>query len=151
MKLTTKLWLQALALLLVAFPAVAQKTVDRVARVNALAGDVRYSSKDGAWVPASIGTKLFAGDKVKTGAGSHADIDLGGNVGIVQVAPRSLFVIDKITSTDAGPDRVTETQLSVNDGAIYAKIKDERVRALVRPNCQLPSAPGSKRSVSCGS
>ena len=122
MKLTTKLWLQALALLLVAFPAVAQKTVDRVARVNALAGDVRYSSKDGAWVPASIGTKLFAGDKVKTGAGSHADIDLGGNVGIVQVAPRSLFVIDKITSTDAGPDRVTETQLSVNDGAIYAKI-----------------------------
>ena len=125
MKLTSKLSLQAiaaLALLLAAFPALAQNTVDRVALVNALAGDVRYSSKDGAWVSASIGTKLYAGDKVKTGPGSHADIDLGGGVGIVQVAPQSVFVIEKITSTDAGPDRVTETQIGVNDGAVYAKI-----------------------------
>ena len=125
MKLTSKFWLQALAavaLLLVAFPARAQKTADRVAVFNAVAGDVRYSTKDGAWVPASIGDKLTAGDKVKTGPGSHADIDLGGNVGIVQVAPQSLFVIEKITSTDAGSERVTETQIAVNDGAIYAKI-----------------------------
>lgn len=125
MKFTSKLSLQAVAalvLLLAAFPALAQKTVDRVALINALAGDVRYSSKDGAWIPAAIGTKLYAGDKVKTGVGSHADIDIGGNVGIVQVAPKSIFVVDKITSTDAGGERVTETQLSVNEGAIYAKI-----------------------------
>ena len=125
MKFTSKLWLQtlaALALFVVAFPALAQNTKERIAVFNAVAGDVRYSSKDGAWVPASIGTKLYAGDKVKTGAGSHADIDLGGNVGIVQVAAQSLFVIEKITSTDAGSERVTETQIAVNDGAIYAKI-----------------------------
>jgi hypothetical protein len=125
MKFTSKVSLQAisaLVLLLAAFPVMAQQTVDRVARINALAGDVRYSSKDGAWVPAAVGTKLHAGDKVKTGVSSHADIDIGGNVGIVQVASKSVFVIEKITSTDAGAERVTETQLSVNDGAIYAKI-----------------------------
>ncbi len=112
----------ALAFLLVAFPVCAQKTVDRVAIINALAGDVRYSNKDGAWVSAATGIKLYAGDKVKTGASSHVDIDIGGNVGIIQVAPQSILVIDKITSTDAGADRVTETQVSVNEGAIYAKI-----------------------------
>lgn len=112
----------ALAFLISSLPALAQKTVDRVAVVNALAGDVRYSTKNGAWVAAVIGTKLYAGDKVKTGAGSHVDIDLGGNVGIIQVASRSLFVIEKITSTDTGAERVTETQIAINDGAIYAKI-----------------------------
>lgn len=114
--------LAAVVFLLAVSPALAQQTVDRVAVINAIAGDVRYSSKDGAWVAAAIGIKLYAGDKVKTGAGSHADVDIGGNVGIIQVAPQSVFVIDKITSTDAGADRVTETQVSVNEGAIYAKI-----------------------------
>ena len=125
MKSISKLSLQAallLALLFTASAAFAQKTVDRIAVINAIAGEVRYSSKDGAWVPAAIGTKLYAGDKVKTGAGSHCDVDLGGNVGIIQVAPLSLFVVEKITSTDAGADRVTETQIGVNEGAIYAKI-----------------------------
>lgn len=125
MNLNSKLSFKALASLVIALVAVsasAQTTVDRVAQFNALAGDVRYSSKDGAWVPAAIGTKLYAGDKVKTGPGSHADIDLGGNVGVVQVAPQSIFVIDKITSTDAGDERVTETQLKVESGAIYSKI-----------------------------
>jgi len=112
----------ALALLISSLPALAQKTVDRVATMMAFAGDVRYSTKDGAWVAAAIGTKLYAGDKVKTGPGSHADIDLGGNVGIVQVAAKSLFVIEKITSTDTGAERVTETQIAINDGAIYSKI-----------------------------
>jgi hypothetical protein len=125
MKLRSKVSIKvfaALALSLLAVSAFAQRTVDRVAQVNALAGDAAYSSKDGAWVPLAVGTKLYAGDKVKTGAGSHVDIDIGGNVGIVQVAPKSLFIIDKITSTDGGSERITETQLKVEGGAIYAKI-----------------------------
>jgi hypothetical protein len=125
MKLSSKLSIKALAALVLSFMAVSafgQRTVDRIAQVNALAGDARYSNKDGAWVPLSIGTKLREGDKVKTGPGSHVDIDIGGNVGIVQVAPQSIFILGKITSTDAGPERVTETQLKVDSGAIYAKI-----------------------------
>lgn len=125
MKLTSKLSLHAVSafvLLLATLPVMAQTTQDRVAIVNALGGSAHYSSKDGAWVGLAVGTRLYAGDKVKTGPSSHVDIDIGGNVGIVQVGPKSVFVIDKITSTDAGADRVTETQLSVNEGGIYAKI-----------------------------
>ena len=109
-------------LLLASVSHAAQNTEERVARVNALAGDVRYSTKGGAFQSASISTKLHQGDIVKTGAGSHVDIDLGGNVGIVQVAPQSTFILDKITSTDAGAERVTETELRVDAGSIYAKI-----------------------------
>lgn len=126
MKLRSKLSLSAvltvLAVSVSTFSALAQKTVDRVARVNAIAGDARYSSKDGAWVPLAVGVKLYAGDKVKTSTGSHVDVDLGGNVGIVHVAPESVFTIDKITSSDAGSERVTETELRVEHGAMYAKI-----------------------------
>src|SRR4051812_9341633 len=105
-----------------ALPVVAQTPVERVARVNALAGVASYSTKGGAFTPLAIGAKLHQGDTVKTTAGSHVDIDLGGNVGIVQVAPQSTFVLDKITTTDAGPERLTQTELRVDAGAIYAKI-----------------------------
>lgn len=101
---------------------VAQTPVERIARVNAIAGVASYSTKGGAFVPLAVGTKLHQGDSVKTGGGSHVDIDLGGNVGIVQVAPQSTFVLDKITTTDAGPERLTQTELRVDGGAIYAKI-----------------------------
>src|SRR5687767_12766855 len=125
MKSTSGISLKVVASLAVfsftVFSAVAQTPVDRIAQVNALAGDAKFSKKGGAFEPLAIGTKLHPGDTVKTGAGSHVDIDLGGNVGIVQVAPQSTFVIDKMTTTDAGSERLTETQLKVETGAIYAK------------------------------
>ncbi len=105
-----------------AFFAAAQTPVERIAQVNALAGDARFSTKGGAFEPLAIGTKLRQGDTIKTGAGSHVDLDLGGNVGIVQVAPQSTFVLDKLTTTEAGSEKLTETQLKVETGAIYAKI-----------------------------
>src|SRR5215216_4745234 len=89
---------------LAALSAVAQTPVERIAQVNALAGDARFSTKGGAFEPLAIGTKLHQGDTIKTGAGSHVDIDLGANVGIVQVAPQSTFVLDKLTTTEAGSD-----------------------------------------------
>jgi len=103
------------------FSAVAQ-TPERSGRVNAIAGDARYSSKGGPYQPLSVGQRLYSGDSIKTGAGSHVDLDVGANVGIVQVTPQSTFVLDKLTVTEAGPDRLTETQLKVEMGAIYAKI-----------------------------
>ena len=107
---------------LMAFSAVAQTPVERIAQVNALAGDARFSTKGGAFEPLALGTKLHQGDTIKTGAGSHVDIDLGGNVGVVQIAPQSTFVLDKLTTTDTGSEKLTETQLKVETGAIYAKI-----------------------------
>jgi hypothetical protein len=126
MKLRPKLSFTVVASLviagLMALPLMAQNAVERVARVNALAGVASYSTKGGAFQPLTIGTKLHQGDTIKTTAGSHVDIDLGGNVGIVQVASQSTFVIDKITTTDAGPERLTQTELRVDAGAIYCKI-----------------------------
>jgi len=126
MKLSPGFLSKALASLAVVsiavLPVAAQNPVERVARVNALAGVASYSSKGGAFMPLAIGTRLHQGDTVKTGTGSHVDIDLGGNVGIVQVAPQSTFVIDRITTTDAGPERLTQTELRVDAGAMYAKI-----------------------------
>ena len=125
MKLMPKLFVMVAALAVPALTSAlsaAQNTSDRVARLNALAGDVRVSTKGGSFEIAAGGTLLHPGDIVKTGAGSHADIDLGGNVGIVQIAPRSIFVLDKMTITDAGQEKLTETQLKIDEGAFYAKI-----------------------------
>ena len=101
---------------------VGKRNAGKSSLVNALAGEASFSTKGGSFVPLYMGTKLHQGDKVRTGAGSHVDIDLGGNVGIVQVAPQSLFTLDKITITDAGEEKLTETQLRIDEGAIYAKI-----------------------------
>lgn len=111
------------AILLLASPArAAQNTEDRIAQVMALAGDASFSAKGGPFMPLAVGTKLHQGDKVKTGPVSHVDIDIGGHVGLVQVAPQSLFIIETITITDAGEEKVTETQLRIDEGAMYAKI-----------------------------
>ena len=104
------------------FSAVAQTPVERTGRVNAIAGDARFSSKGGPYQPLSVGQRLYSGDSIKTGAGSHVDLDVGANVGALQVAPQSTFVLDKLTVTEAGSERLTETQLKVEMGAIYAKI-----------------------------
>ncbi len=95
---------------------------ERQARVNAMAGSATYSSQGGAFVPLSVATKLRQGDAIKTGPGSHVDVDLGGNVGIVQVAPRSTLVLEKLSISETGPEHLTETELRVDSGAIYAKI-----------------------------
>ena len=108
--------------LLATLPAVAQNAVKRPVTVSALAGDVRYSSGGGAFVPAAIGTKLQEGDEIKTAAGSHADLDMGGNVGFVQVAPSSSLKVTTNRATDTPADKVTETELNLTKGAMYFKV-----------------------------
>lgn len=104
------------------FAATAQDSKPRTAIVNSLAGDAKYSSAGAAFIPLAIGTKLRAGDTIKTAAGSHVDIDLDGNVGLIQVAPNSTFVVRSITTTDTQAEKVTDTQLEINAGAVYAKV-----------------------------
>jgi hypothetical protein len=100
----------------------AQNASSRTVRVTGLAGSARYSHGGDAFVPLSLGTKLGKGDVIKTGGGSHVDLDMGGNVGVVQVAPNSTFSIDEVTATSTGTDVLTDTQLSLTSGAMYAKV-----------------------------
>jgi hypothetical protein len=100
----------------------AQNAVKRTAHVSALAGKVVYSSGGGPFGPVAIGTKLEEGDEIKTAAGSHVDIDMGGNVGLVQVAPNSTFKITTNRTTDTPADKITETEVNLKSGAMYFKV-----------------------------
>ena len=126
MKLTLDSSFKAMTLVslvaLFTFPAVAQTAKKREAQVTALAGDARYSSGGGSFVPVSIGTKLHEGDVIKTGGGSHVDVDLGDNVGLLQVAPHSTFAVRTLTSTQTDADKVTETDFDLKEGAVFFKV-----------------------------
>lgn len=100
----------------------AQNATPRTVRVSAMAGSASLSKAGGAYGPLAIGAKLDKGDVIKTGAGSHVDLDMGKNVGVVQIAPNSTFSIDEATATHTGTDVVTETQLSLSAGKMYAKV-----------------------------
>ena len=102
--------------------AAAQDAKPRTAVVNSMSGEAKYSSGGGAFIPLAVGTRLHAGDTIKTSVGSHVDIDLDGNVGLIQVAPQSTFVIRSITTTDTPAEKMTDTQLEINAGAAYAKV-----------------------------
>ncbi len=95
----------------------------REAIVTALAGDVRYSAGGtGAFTPVSSRSSLHEGDVIKTGRGSHVDVDMGDNVGVIQVAPNSTVTLQtmKVTRTEA--DVVTETDLDLKQGALFFKV-----------------------------
>lgn len=90
--------------------------------VTGVAGDVQHARSGGSFSAIAVGTKLGKGDVVKTGVGSHVDIDTGDNTGQIQLAPQSTLAIDEVTKTKTGADLVTETQLSLNSGAMYARV-----------------------------
>lgn len=95
----------------------------REAMVTALAGDARYSAGGtGNFTPVAIGTKLHEGDVIKTGPASHVDLELGDNVGIVQVTPHTTFVLRTLKANETSADLVTETELDVREGAIFFKV-----------------------------
>lgn len=126
MKFSSGISIKAVALCAIAafftLSASAQ-TRAREAAIMALGGDVSYSAGgSGNFSAVAVGQKLREGDVIKTGAGSHVDLDLGNNVGIIQVAPNSTvgFKTMKVTPTEA--DVVTETDLDVKEGAIYFKV-----------------------------
>jgi len=98
------------------------QTQSREATVTGLAGDARYSAGgSGEFTPVAIGTKLHEGDVIKTAAGSHADIELGDNVGFLQLAPQSTLALHTMKITYTQADTVTETDLDLKEGAIFFK------------------------------
>jgi len=125
MKLSPGLVLKVMASLAVvalSSSALAQNGATRNASVTALAGDVRYSKGGGAFVPLPVGAKLNEGDTIKTGASSHVDVNLGGNVGAIQLAPNSTCTIKTTKATQTAADVVTETDLDLKAGTVYFKV-----------------------------
>jgi hypothetical protein len=102
--------------------ASAQNTEKRMARVTSLAGEATYSSGSSEFRPLAVGTRLSDGDVVKTGTGSHVDIDLGDNVGVLQIVPRSTLGVQTLKITRTGAEPITETQLDLREGALFAKV-----------------------------
>jgi hypothetical protein len=106
----------------IAFAVTAQSATKRQARVSALAGTVTYAKGgSGDFRPVAVGDVLQEGDVIKTGAGSHVDIDLGNNVGIIQLTPSSTLALRTLT-IDNGADVVTETDSELRQGALYFKV-----------------------------
>ena len=127
MKLNFNSSFKAMALVslatLLTFPAAAQTATKREAQVLGLAGNVTYSAGGGeSFTPLYIGTKLREGDVIKTGGASHADITLGDNVGVVQVAPSSTFVVRTLTTTKTDAETITETDLDLKEGAVFFNV-----------------------------
>jgi hypothetical protein len=126
MKFSPGISFKALALLAIAafFTASASaQTRSREASVLAIGGTASYSAGgSGNFTSLAIGTKLREGDVIKTGGGSHVDVDLGNNVGIVQIAPNSTVALKTMKVTPTEADVVTETDLDVKEGAVYFKV-----------------------------
>jgi len=101
--------------------AVAPNTIPNEIVVTAVGGDVSYST-GGKFMPLPLGAHLHRGDVVKTGASSHADLQIGHRVGVVQVTPHSSLGIIDATVSDTTADQVSDTQLDLTSGAIYARV-----------------------------
>ncbi len=102
--------------------ATAVNAADNDVLVTAIGGNVKYSSGGGAFVPLPVGTHLRKGDVIKTGPSSHADLEVGHNVGVVQVTSETTFGISELTATETPADTVSTSEFDLTTGAIYAKI-----------------------------
>jgi hypothetical protein len=102
--------------------AQAQTPVQRKVLVKAIAGEARYSVGGGEFEILSPETRVGKGDVIKTAVNSHVDLDMGNNVGIIQVPENSTCTIDEATITKTQVEALTDTQLSVSSGGIYAKV-----------------------------
>lgn len=100
----------------------AQDTAERTIMTASLAGDAKYAHGNGAFIPLARGVKLVKGDVIKTGVNSHVDLQMGNNVGVVRVAEQSTLTIDAATITKTGADMMTDTQLTLGSGGVYAKV-----------------------------
>lgn len=113
----------ALAALVVAFTfATNASAADNDILVTAVGGNVVYSTGGGAFVPLPVGTHLHRGDVIKTGPSSHADLEVGQSVGVIQITPETTFGITEATFNQTPADTVTATEFDLSTGAIYAKI-----------------------------
>ncbi len=125
MKSSSGITLKAVASLAIAAFSILNlqaQAAPRAMRVTAIAGDVQYARGGSSFVPIAMGARVGKGDVIKTGPGSHADIQTGDNTGQIQIAPQSTLAIDEATVTRTDADTLTDTQLSLNAGAMYGRV-----------------------------
>ena len=123
----------------------AQTVVQASAKVVRLKGSARYKIGSGSWQPIKLGDVLKAGALLETGGGgSYVDIVLGESAppaalrpaagemltyhpnaeqNTVRIWENSRLGIDKLTAMETGADVVTETQLDLQAGHIFGKVR----------------------------
>lgn len=115
----------ALAACVIGLPTTATAQIGAGANeafVTALAGNVSYAQNGGSFSALPVGVRLSKGDVIKTGAAAHCDIQIGNNVGNVQIAPNSTLAINDLIANRASTEAVTDTQLELSQGALFAKV-----------------------------
>jgi hypothetical protein len=127
----------------------AQTAAQREARVLKITGAARATSGNQQWRTLHAGDKLPAGTTIQTAAGSTVDLalDAGGGSSpgtraiarptsgevssysssterdVVRISENSVMAIDKLTAMDTGAGEVTETQLDLQRGKIFGRVK----------------------------
>jgi len=86
--------------------------------VYAVKGSAEYSSGGSDSKPLKQGQELPPGTTVKTGAGSSVDLALQSSGSAVHLNPGSELDVNKLNSTPAGEQVVTETGLNLKSGSM---------------------------------
>jgi hypothetical protein len=125
--------------------AVNASAQDGYATVVRVAGIASYSLGDDVWHPLLAGKYLPVGAVIRTGHNGVVDVVLGKAVGIspaadspirgmtgfkpsaeqnvIRLTPETTLAIDKLTTTDTGADTVSDTELDLKKGTIFASVK----------------------------
>jgi len=98
------------------------QAADRSVSVDAIEGTAQYSTGGGPFMALPSGAKLKAGDVIRTDSRSRVSLNLGSGVGTAVIGPTSTVAVDKVTATDTGAEKVTETQLDLRAGRLYGKV-----------------------------
>jgi FecR protein len=137
-------WLTACGLAMAMIATATAETVkERTAKAVRVKGSVRYSTDNNTWQPLTVGTILRSGAVIQTSGDSLVDIALTEETGgprrvlvgeylayqptvtrdVIRVDSDSVLAIDKLTVTETGADQVSDTQLDLRSGRIFAAIK----------------------------
>lgn len=115
----------------------------RTAEVVRIKGSARYSMGGNTWQPLKVGTVLSAGAIVQTAQDSTVDIAFTAGMArvhrptfgeyisynptvqrdVVRMTGDTVLAFDKLTSTDTGTETITETELDLRSGELFANVK----------------------------
>ena len=122
------------------------------AKVVRLKGEARYKTGNMAWQGLKAGDLVKPGTIIETAGKSRVDLVLGAGrlschsnaeQNTVRVWENSRLGIDKLTVMKAGADVVTETQLDLQAGHIFGKVR--KMSAASRCEVKIPNAVASIR------
>lgn len=92
------------------------------AEVRAIKGSATFTPAGGSPAPLKVGTVVYTGATIKTGAGAVVDLFLGNSAGFVRIAENTTLALDKLAFTETGADTVVEVQLNLPDGTIMGNV-----------------------------